>query len=114
MRLIDADRLNKEIKSKFGYSSATAFCRNMQDLSQVEVFKHIMILIEEAPTIENRQLGKWIKNDYQPYDYETAFKCSICGKEIFAPNHIAAKVSEHDKYCYNCGTRMEGEECLMK
>ena len=54
--------------------------------------------------------GEWLKNDYQPYDYDTVFKCSICGKEIFVPDHIAAKVSEHDKYCYNCGARMEGKE----
>lgn len=60
MRIIDADRLNREIKDKFGYYSATAFVRNMQDLSQVEVFKHIMRLIEEAPTIEERQAVEWI------------------------------------------------------
>lgn len=59
MRLIDADRLNREIKDKFGYNSATAFVRNMQDLSQVEVFKHIMRLIEKAPTIEKRQSGEF-------------------------------------------------------
>lgn len=58
MRLIDADRLNREIKDKFGYYSATAFVRNMQDLSQVEIFKHIMRLIEEAPTIEESQAGE--------------------------------------------------------
>ena len=119
MRLIDADKLNKVIKDKFGYSSATAYLRNMQKLSPVEVFKHIMRLIEEAPTVEldeniiqqvlnkrcmtavtneylialhnNRPTGEWeeIMRDF-------GYSCSICHYVSFKTN-----------YCPNCGAKME-------
>ena len=64
----------------------------------------------EAPCKHEQPNGHWIENDYQPYDYDTVFKCSICGKEIYVPDHIASKVFEHDKYCFNCGAKMKGAE----
>ena len=93
MRLIDADRLNKEIKSKFGYSSATAFVRNMQDLSQVQVFKHIMRLIEEAPTLEEQQPGEWLEDS-------GIIACSHCH---------TIWLYRRTNYCPNCGAKMKGE-----
>lgn len=96
MRLIDADRLNREIKDKFGYNSATAFVRNMQDLSQVKVFKHIMRLIEEAPTLEERPTGEWIE------ELPNVYYCSRCRSEPFGDNYY--------NYCPNCGARMKGEK----
>jgi uncharacterized paraquat-inducible protein A len=94
MRLIDADRLNKEIKDRFGYSSATAFVRNMQDLSQVEVFKHIMKLIEVAPTLEKRQPGEWLEDS-------GVIACSHCH---------TIWLYRKTNYCPNCGAKMKGAE----
>lgn len=100
MRLIDADRLNKEIKDKFGYSSATAFVRNMQDLSQVEVFKHIMKLIEVAPTLEKRQPGEWRLDDTEQFCY-----CSNC-EDSYYPRPLDPSWN----YCPHCGAKMKGAE----
>jgi uncharacterized paraquat-inducible protein A len=94
MRLIDADRLNKEIKDRFGYSSATAFVRNMQDLSQVEVFKHIMKLIEVAPTLEKRQPGEWLEDS-------GVIACSHCH---------TIWLYRKTNYCPNCGAKMKGTD----
>lgn len=107
MRIIDADRLNKEIKSRFGYYSATAFVRNIQNLSQVDVFKHIMRLIEEAPTIEKRPAGKWRLRNNKYYAGGGYYFCNKCNQRYSFGGYFEL---DNENYCPNCGADMKGAE----
>lgn len=50
--------------------------------------------VETAP----RKRGHWI-----PQDAECEYRCSLCGKIIFADD------SNEMNYCCSCGARMEGD-----
>lgn len=101
MRLIDADALQKVfmeeciqecstcIYSKPWLRAEDGFGRDWQGCE----------LIDNAPTVEDRPIGKWQKIE----DSTVSCKCSVCG--------FAYHLYEDDiygyKYCANCGARME-------
>lgn len=112
MRLIDADKLKKALEITITKSDDTKFYSDYIDGIK-EGIEAAITIVKLAPTVEERKEGHWIKNDYQAFDYDTVFKCSICGKDIFVPNLKAAKVYEYDKYCYNCGSKMIKQDTLI-
>jgi DNA-directed RNA polymerase subunit RPC12/RpoP len=93
-RLIDADRLRKDIL-------------NLQDcyngFSDTYDKACIIGVIDEQPTAE--KVGKWIIHSEVKNIYGgTYIECSECG-EKYVVQYIEA-----EKFCRNCGARMEGEE----
>lgn len=92
-RLIDADALMPKLKfileaenqiyrrESWGF---TAKCINA---------------VEDAPTIEERKVGKWIEDNTRMSG--SYYVCDQCGSEYKTP----------DNFCGNCGAKMEeGEE----
>lgn len=55
-------------------------------------------LIDEAPTVEERQHGYW-KNGC----------CTVCGESAATDGHFDFIAEEEQKYCWNCGAIMDGE-----
>ena len=58
--------------------------------------------IDMLPTIEFKQKGKWIKNEYDWY-----YHCSVCKENNLLHTDEANALSN---YCPNCGADMRGEE----
>lgn len=56
-------------------------------------------LINKAPTVEERQHGYW-KNGC----------CTVCGESAATDGHFDFIPEEEQKYCWNCGAIMDGEE----
>lgn len=95
MRLIDADLLKKEV---LGLSN----CYN--GFSDTYDKACIIGVIDEQPTIAPKR-GKWIRHPEVKNIYGgTYIECSEC-REKYVVQHI-----EDEKFCRNCGARMEGEE----
>lgn len=97
MRLIDADKLQKDISvsdsmiDDYGIKTGYAIC---------------MHLIDKQPTIEpERKVGEWIDQK------GGGCCCSECGRYALDEVdgnfiHVAAK----SNYCPNCGAKMDGSE----
>ena len=79
MRLIDADELKEAVNAK-----------------KVVGRFNTILLIDSAPTVEERPKGEWINTRNYPKRWE----CSCCGMKSI---HIY-------KFCPNCGAKMKGEE----
>lgn len=81
-RLIDADVMLEELKDK----------------EVVIAQQNIADWIDEQPTVDAEPVryGKWIAQD----ETRTKFMCSECN---------AKNYGGHEKYCPNCGARMDGE-----
>ena len=90
MRLINAEVLKEAIKKELPAMSNWG-----------EHF--IPMLIDNAPTIEERPQGEWIKTITG--HYSNYYKCSICGRTI----NCTLKGLEHYPFCH-CGADMRGEE----
>lgn len=92
-RLIDADALFRAMEETGWYNNA-----DRDEIAEELVLK--------APTIEpERKKGKWIlhpeiKNIYGG----TVVQCSECG-EKYVVQHL-----EDEKYCRNCGAKMEADK----
>lgn len=90
MRLIDADAL----RIVFTEKSSEAVCG-------VELCKAIISRIDEAPTVDAALVrhGKWIdRNGAIVAPFWERYECSECGV-----------MSGNNKYCPNCGARMDEE-----
>ena len=69
--------------------------------------------------LENQKIGHWIKDgdSYSDlYDYKIRCHCSICGNEKFfidrkttSGTPCIKNCDNVDKYCSNCGAKMEGK-----
>ena len=104
MRLIDADALMKTLgitdmdceKCEWGDYN---HCIRGGD------FEDACSAIEDAPTIEERKKGEWIREDIVltsiPPQYQ--WHCSECG--YFARGFSPTKLTN---YCPSCGAKMEG------
>ena len=97
MRLIDADKL----RQKFINADA--------DGINLAIDKYAIKCIDEAQTadVEPVKHGKWIKNDGRH-----GWHCSACGEDdlyAFAWNSDKGENELQDRYCPNCGTRMDGD-----
>jgi DNA-directed RNA polymerase subunit RPC12/RpoP len=90
MRLIDADKLKEcAIACNIHNGTLTDLC--------VPLYQ-----INNAPTVEARPHGKWIKHEW-------GYSCSVCGES----NDYAYDNNIHkftDNYCPNCGAKMDGGE----
>jgi hypothetical protein len=101
MRLIDADALmqslgitNVDCDKCAWYDKEWSCCKRDSD------FECACFAIENAPTIEERKMGKWIKHGTGVTHYE----CSHCGVWFLA-DHLT-----RNSFCPNCGCDMRGEE----
>lgn len=100
MRLIDADALLKRVQQEesqaqiHGREFSTCFMSPGGTPSTEWWF--VEDLIENAPTIEERKKGKWIKR-------EIGWKCSNC---TLCTNDRGA---DSFNYCPNCGADMRGD-----
>lgn len=95
MRLIDADKLKKDVLDLHD-------CYN--GFSDTYDKACIIGVIDEQPTIESdRKTGKWIRHDEIKNVYGgICIECSECS-EKYVVQHI-----EDEKYCRNCGADMRG------
>ena len=83
MRLIDADRMIKDIKENYviyGYA---------------DFLNDFFRMVEEQPTVDAEPVrhGRWMKNG------DRYCECSVC--------HHEGNMSGQDSYCWNCGANMD-------
>jgi len=79
MRLIDADALKEEVNKK-----------------KVVGRFNTLLLIDNAPTVEERPQGEWIR---KPNEHRVDIICTNCG---YDDGYSCFK------YCPNCGADMKG------
>ena len=92
MRLIDADELLARYKARCeGCKETKNYCEHCCDIAD------ILNDIEDAPTIEKRKKGKWIRNDNGTYS------CSLC--QSWIPN----EQRYYANFCLYCGADMREE-----
>ena len=103
MRLIDADalyakaaKLEKEAREdllKCDFNKDHETWRKLNEiLLERTAFKYD---IADAPTIEERKTGKWIKHD------NGTWSCSVCQSWIPNEQHYYAR------FCIHCGAKMK-------
>ena len=97
MRLIDANKLKIDMDCNIDFGGLD---------------NRLMILgqIDNAPTVEERKVGKWILNDnqgVQAVGYKT-YHCSECNREISSKYHGKMSLLKKYPYCH-CGADMKGE-----
>ena len=91
MRLIDADALQKEYMYEYEGKR--------------------LMLIDTAPTIEERKTGKWIERNPQNSDKCRLIECDKCGfSHIVGFNVPYEHWIENRNFCERCGADMRGEE----
>ena len=99
-RYIDEDKLRDEI-DKWLDSVGTAYIGR-----GLSYYGELLGCIEDTPTEDVQEVkhGYWIKEylGYNVYRY----RCSECSN-IFGEDMI--KEFHHDKYCSNCGAKMDKE-----
>lgn len=83
MRLIDADALRRRKELRFGLMAAITT---------------IQFLIDEAPTVEERKHGRWVRHN-------DIIACSECIFDMCFDENIAEL-----NYCPYCGAKMDGEK----
>ena len=83
MRLIDADALRRRKELRFGLMAAITT---------------IQFLIDEAPTVEERKHGHWIRHN-------NIIACSECIWDMYWEER-----NTELNYCPNCGAIMDGVE----
>lgn len=69
------------------------------------LMENLVSLAKEIPTIDTVKHGKWVlprDEGCVTYDKRAYAECSMCGKKSF--------LGWSDKYCRNCGARMDGED----
>lgn len=106
-RLIDADALIADCQlaqkqaDRHGREFANAFYSGGGEISTE--WWCVEDMIDNAPTIEQRKTGKWIKNSNGTYS------CDKCHSWIPNEQHYYAN------FCLYCGADMRGEqECTKK
>lgn len=85
MRLIDADALKRDVKRWF---ASTANRERMKEA------------LDSAPTIEAEPV--------RHAKYDAAGDCTNCGFPIPTDDRIDAIFEEEIRYCYHCGSKMDG------
>lgn len=112
MRLIDADALSATMANYIEEN------RNASDLflnGCADGAYHYQFAVDHAQTIEERKTGKWlvVKEGINTY----RVKCSNCGIVLHTGHGFDSRESyvqiirdACDKYCHNCGAKMEVDE----
>lgn len=92
MRLIDSDVLDR-----MGY----VLTRTYQQDKETMVYETKKL--SGVPSVQpQRKTGKWINVNEGKWNTFEVLKCSVCGE-------MDNRMSRADKYCPNCGARMDGE-----
>lgn len=108
MRLIDADALKAKIRKaekEFRRCKIEPVEYKMAFADGVGAVADL--IVDEAPTIEERKHGHWIEtNEYYTGAYESLYyyKCSVCGALILEDVDFGV-----GNYCQQCGAKMDGE-----
>lgn len=92
MRLIDADALERAIKTE-----CNPYGRPTIDF---ESGKKVLKIIDNAPTIEERPKGKWIIDGHH-------IRCNRCNEYICNTDSEGNTIP--DNFCPNCGADMRGD-----
>lgn len=97
MRLIDADKLSKELEEFIENLPPFKGSKVYEEIIK-SVFRAVIHFINRTHTVEMRPKGKWI-------DDGTGLicKCSVCGGANFG-----TAVDGYFKYCPDCGADMSG------
>lgn len=111
MRPVDADVLIPLIREEKIKGEILDIIKTLGDGLQAETLnqacdRHIKI-ISSLPTIDPVKHGEWIKNDGR-----YGWHCSVCGEDdfyAFVRNSDTGENELQDRYCPNCGARMDGE-----
>lgn len=111
MRLIDADVLKPKILEYVKALERIKYCYGYDTFGKYyngkkSAYLNVADLIDEAPTVEERKQGYWLKKHHVSDASEfTAICCSSCGYKVdFFWNDW-----QNSKYCPNCGAKMDGE-----
>lgn len=97
MRLIDADKLRKDIQ----------FVLDTLGEPTKYGLRQAMSIIDKTPTVDTERHGHWIcileekMGDFSKFAH--LFKCSYCHTPFLG-------MSDRYHYCPNCGAKMEGVE----
>ena len=94
MRLIDADALRDRLQN-LGYDD----WNQGTTTTWAEAFIECADMVDEAPTIEPRNKGHWIK-----ISPANIYECSECGKNV-----MTGDISAYD-FCHGCGADMRGDK----
>ena len=106
MRLIDADALKAKIRKaekEFRRCKIEPVGYKMAFADGVGAVADL--IVDEAPTIEERKHGHWIEtNEYYTGAYESLYyyKCSVCGAIILEDVDFGV-----GNYCQQCGATMD-------
>lgn len=99
MRLIDADEFIKVIEDVRKIMDEKIINDNRKDLINfVNGLNQACLCVEQQPTIEERQKGKWIKHIDDLYPSDSMMECNVC--------HEYQYISCDDNFCPNCGADM--------
>ena len=101
-RLIDADQALAEAERLLElYNLAMAGAETNREINHVfkrqELFKAVRAVVNTCPTVDPVKHGRWVKRN----TVGTA-TCSICGGIIYNSYD-----NEANKYCPNCGAKMD-------
>ena len=97
-RLIDADALLRDIESEINKKTKVILLADYNHY-YCSGMRNAIRLVKRLPTADPVKHGHWIKRN----TVGTA-TCSICGGIIYNSYD-----SEANKYCPNCGARMDGD-----
>ena len=102
-RLIDANALIPKIKEYFSnYVFVEKGVLSKEEWMILKHNKEISQIIKQAPTVEERPKGEWIKPTVINGKAFSICHCSACGG-------VPCGVDENTKFCPNCGADMRGE-----
>lgn len=96
-RLIDADAVIKYIEEYWEMVKRGKPSRGM-----TAVMQNIKTIVNSLPTVDAVQHGKWINANEGRWNTCEVLKCSECGE-------LDNRMYKTDKYCPNCGARMDEE-----
>ena len=99
MRLIDADALLARWCSEV--------CKPKPNCNEDCMIYDYLTMNFLSPTIEPIKRGKWVKNEDR-----RGWHCSMCQEDdlyAFSWNSDTGRYDFQDRYCPNCGARMEKE-----
>lgn len=95
MRLIDADKAKAELLRVVGDIHGWGeFFDGIRSGYQSAADR-----LDTIPVVEERKHGHW-KNGC----------CTVCGESAATDGHFDFIPEEEQKYCWNCGAEMDGEE----
>jgi hypothetical protein len=112
-RYIDADALLEELQEELDFESLL-FTKEQSEWFD-KGLKCAVRDVKHQPTADVVEVrhGHWIhkvkRYPYQPDDCEAV--CSVCGMDYaLDPEYTIKYFAMHNKFCPNCGARMDGDE----